>query len=328
MENASSPPLPMRRIVSHQRHGMRSAVRLGVALLLAGLTAVVTGAQAPPALVIDAPPELAAARSRLESFDRAPLAGIVRTVGLAEPGGPIQVVLAAESSTVARESSPWTAGFAISNAGLIVLFPSRSPIYPHDTLEDVLRHEVAHVLIGRAAGGQTVPRWFHEGLAVAVERPWNLEDRSRLVWELIAGPRLTVREIDALFGGGQSAQSRGYSLSAAFVRDIIREHGGEAPAGILRLVAEGVPFDRAVATVAGQPLGAVEDGFWDRQRVWTVWMAMVTSGEAFWLGVIALGALAVWRRRRHGARIRRRWDEEERAAAERDREAANSDLTR
>ena len=84
-----------------------------------------------------------------------------------------------------------------------------------------------------------------------------------------------------------------------------------------------VPFDRAVATVAGQPLGAVGDGFWDRQRVWTVWMPMVTSGDAFWLGVIVLAALAVWRRRRHGAQIRRRWEEEERAAAERDREAVN-----
>ena len=315
--NASSLPLPMRRLVFHGPRHAGPAVRLG--LLLAGiLWPALAAAQSPPSLVIEAPPALAAARSRLESFDRAPLAGIVRTVGLAEPGGAIQVVLADESSTVARESSPWTAGFAISNAGLIVLFPSRSPVYPHDTLEDVLRHEVAHVLIGRAAGGRPVPRWFHEGLAVAVERPWDLEDQSRLVWELIAGPRLTVREIDALFDGGQGAQSRAYSLSAAFVRDIISEYGATAPAGILRLVGEGVPFDRAAATMAGRPLGAVEDRFWDRQRVWTVWMPLVTSGPSFWLGMIALASLAVWRRRRRSAVIRRRWAAEERAAAERE----------
>jgi hypothetical protein len=39
---------------------------------------------------------------------------------------------------------------------------------------------------------------------------------------LLAGPRLTVREIDGLFTGGQTAQSRAYSLSAAVVRDLIR----------------------------------------------------------------------------------------------------------
>ena len=290
-------------------------MRLGVALLLIGLAPAAAGAQAPPALVIEAPPELAPARSRLESFDLRPLAGIVRTVGLDAAGPPIVGVLADEGTEAARSVSPWTAGFANSDAGLIVLFPSRSPTYPHDTLEDVMRHEVAHVLIGRAAGGRPVPRWFHEGLAVAVERPWGFEDRSRLAWELVMGPRLTLREIDALFDGGESAQSRAYSLSAAVVRDIIREHGSAAPAGILRLVQADVGFDEAVARVAGRPLGAVEDGFWDRQRVWTVWVPIFTSGNVLWLVVIGFAALAVWRRRRRVAAIRRRWAEEE---AERD----------
>ena len=157
-----------------------------------------------------------------------------------------------------------------------------------------------------------------EGLAVAVERPWGFEDRSRLAWELVAGPRLTLREIDALFDGGQSAQSRAYSLSAAVVRDLIREHGAAAPAGILRLVKTDVGFDQAVAQVTGRPIGAVDDEFWDRQRVWTVWMPAITSGNVLWLIVIAVATLAVWRRRRRSAQTRRRWEEEERAAAERD----------
>lgn len=285
-------------------------MRPALVLLLILLAPADAWAQAPPALSIYAPPDLAAARSRIEAFDLRPLAGIIRTVGLDAAGPAIDVVLAGEGSEAARSVSPSTAGFAISNAGLIVLFPSRSPVYPHDTLEDVLRHEVAHVLIGRAAGGRPVPQWFHEGLAVAVERPWDLEDRSRLVWELVAGPRLSLREIDALFNGGPSAQSRAYSLAAAMVRDLIREHGGAAPAGILRLVRNGEEFDAAVARVAGRPLGAVEDGFWDRQRVWTVWVPFVTSGNVLWLVVIAVAALAVWRRRRQSREIRRRWEEE------------------
>lgn len=151
---------------------------------------------------------------------------------------------------------------------------------------------------------------------MAVERPWDLEDRSRLVWELVAGPRLRLWEIDTMFAGGQSEQSRAYSLSAAFVRDLIRERGGTAPAVVLQLVRQGSSFEQAVSTVAGQPYGGVEDGFWERQRVWTVWMPLVTSGEVFWMLVIGLAALAVWRRRRHSAQIRRQWEDEERAAAE------------
>jgi hypothetical protein len=239
----------------------------------------------------------------------------VRLAGLDDPGPPIHVVLAAESSAAAASVSASTAGYAIGDAGLIVLFPSRSPVYPHDTLEDVLRHEVAHVLISRAARGHPVPRWFHEGVAVTAERPWGLEDRSRLVWELVAGPRLSVGEIDRLFDA-EASRPRAYSLSAAMVRELLRAHGPSAPAAILRELSTGGGFDAAMVRVTGRPTSALERDFWDRQRVWTVWVPLVTSGDVLWLGMIVLAALAVWHRRKRAAEIRRRWDDEEQAAAE------------
>ena len=264
-------------------------------------------AQAPPALVIEAPPELAVARARLDSYDLRPLSAIVRLVGLDAPGPPIKVVLAAEGSEVARRVTPWTAGFAIGEAGLIVLFPSRSPAYPHDTFEDVLRHEVAHILISRAAGGQPVPRWFHEGLAVAVERPWGMADRSRLAAELLFGPRLSIHEINALFSGGEGTQSRGYSLAAAMVRDLINAYGPLAPATILRALADGRSFDAAIADVAARSIATVEADFWNRQRTWTVWIPIATSTSVVWIGVMGLAALAVRRRRQRSDAIRRGW---------------------
>jgi hypothetical protein len=278
------------------------------------LVSAAAAAQQPPALVIDAPAELAASRARLESFDHARLAGIVRMMGLADPGPPIHVILAAEDTQAAASVSPSTAGYAISSQGLIVLFPARSPVYPHDSLEDVLRHEVAHVLISRAAGGQPVPRWFHEGLAMAAERPWRLEDRSRLILELVAGPRLTVDDIDRLFDN-EPARTRAYALSAAMVREIIRAHGAAAPATILRNLANGDGFGAAVVRAAGRPMRDIERDFWNRQRVWTVWVPLFTSAEILWLLVIALAALALWRRRRRASEIRRRWDDEDAAAA-------------
>lgn len=294
---------------------VRRIVALPVAVLAIALASSVASAQPPPSLRINAPAELAAARSRLESFDRSSFAGIVRMAGLDDPGPPIDVILAGEGSEAAASVSASTAGYALSESGLIVLFPARSPLYPHDTLEDVLRHEVAHVLISRAARGYPVPRWFHEGVAVAAERPWGLEDRSRLVWELMAGPRLTVGDIDRLFDT-EAARPRAYSLAAAMVREMLRVHGPAAPAAILRELGTGAGFDAAVVTVTGRPMSGVEREFWDRQRVWTVWVPLFTSGNMLWLGVIVLAAFAVWHRRKRAAEIRRRWDDEEAAAAE------------
>ncbi len=289
-------------------------MRVALIGAIGALLTIAAAAQAPPALVIDAPAELAASRARLESFDHASLSGIVRMMGLDDPGPPIHVILAAENTEAAASVSPSTAGYAISGQGLVVLFPARSPVYPHDTLEDVLRHEVAHVLISRAAGGYPVPRWFHEGLAVAAERPWRLEDRSRLAWELATGPQLTVSEIDRLFDIDEG-RPRAYSLAAAIVREIISEHGAGAPARILKALQAAASFDIAVTQVLGYPMREVERRFWERQRVWTVWVPLATSGEILWLAMIALAAIAVWRRRTKAAAIRRRWAEEEAAEA-------------
>ena len=98
---------------------MRFAVRilalsLAAVLIAGGLAAE---AQPAPALLINAPEELASARKRLESFDRLSLAGIVRMAGLTDPGPPIHVILADESSAAAASVSASTAGTRLATPG-------------------------------------------------------------------------------------------------------------------------------------------------------------------------------------------------------------------
>jgi hypothetical protein len=174
-----------------------------------------------PQLSIEAPAELAASRTRLESFDTSRLAGVMRLVGMSEAGLPIRVVLEPEGSPLARQAPRPIAGFAVLEQNVIVLFPARSPPYPHDTLEDVLHHEVAHVLMARAARGAPLPLWFHEGLAVLAERTWGLEDQARLLRELLLVRRTPLDRVNALFGADEGSRARAYTLAAAFVRDLM-----------------------------------------------------------------------------------------------------------
>lgn len=274
------------------------------------LGATAAAAQPPPVLEIEAPPSLAAARARLASFDTARLASLVRVVGLDHPGPPILVILADEGSVPARRATAWTAGLAYGSAGVVVLFPARAPGYPFDTLEDVLRHEVAHVLIDRAARGQPVPRWFHEGLALSLERPWRLEDRTRVLFALAFATPADTAELDRWFEGERSLQARAYTLAGAFVRELVAEHGGDLPARLLARVSRGVPFDRAFQEVTGVPLSTAERRFWDRRRLLTTWLPLLTSAPVLWMAVTVLAIWAMHVARRRRASRRRQWDEE------------------
>jgi hypothetical protein len=267
-----------------------------------------------PQLNIEATPldgELAAARSRLESFDSRRLRGVMTLVGLSDPGPAIRVVLASETSEWARQVPPSTAGFAVGEDSLVVLFPSRSPTYPHDTLEDVLHHEVAHVLITRASGGKPLPRWFQEGLAMAAERTWGLEDQARLLQELTFVQPTPLDQVNALFTQDEGARIRAYTLAGAFVRDLVRQHGSTAPADLLARMAAGASFDDSFEQVIGHGVADEEAAFWNRHRFWTRWGPFFTTGDALWMIVTLLALYAIFRRRQQRAALRRRWAEEE-----------------
>ena len=259
-------------------------------------------------LRIEAPPGLAAERSRMESLDLKRMEDVIRLVGSKGTGPPIHIELVPGSSDMARSVAPWIAGFARQEN--VVIFPSRSPSYPDNTLDDVLRHEIAHVLIWRASSGRPIPRWFNEGLATAAERR-GFRDQTQLFLHLASGSSMSLRELDRLFEGGQADQTRAYLLSGALVQYLLSEHGETTGARILDLVGKGASFETAFTDVTGRSPATAEVEFWKRQRVWTTWIPILFSQEALWMAITLLAILAIHRRRKRNAERRRRWEEEE-----------------
>lgn len=262
-----------------------------------------------PVLEIVASPELRGAATQIERFDRSKLAAVMRLVGLEQAGAPITVLLAAENADVARQTPPWIAGFAHTASATIVLFPARTPSYPHDSMEAVLHHEVAHVMIDRAAGRGLVPRWFHEGLALAAERGSRFTDHTRLAIAVVSSER-SLHALDADFGGSAGAAARAYAVSGAFVRDLLNRYDAQMPARVLGRLAVGDDFDEAFVAATGTTLVEAERVFW-RESWWYEVIPLVTSSFALWTGVMFLAFVARQRRRRRRAALRRFWEEEE-----------------
>jgi hypothetical protein len=264
-----------------------------------------------PKLQIEAPPELAAIRTRLDAIPPGRFADIAEFLGITQPGPAIRVVLATENTELARSVPAWISGFAAGDSNLIVIFPARSPGYPDDTLEDVLRHEVAHVLISRAAGSRPVPRWFDEGVAMEVERGRRWQDQTQLFYQLLTGGEADLQDLNHLFSGGQNDQTRAYALAGAFVHDVIQRYGPMAAGRILSRIHNGAAFDTAFADVTGFTPSHAEADFWRRQRIWTSWVPIVTSTTTLWLAVTLLALTAIYMRRRRNRQIEEQWEKEE-----------------
>jgi len=271
-----------------------------------------------PRIVVRAPAGMAAEsreidRLAAQGFDRA-----MRLAGLDDAGPPIEVVLAPAGSQIERATVPWISGWANGATGVVVLLPSRVDRYPDRTLGPLLRHEVAHVLVARAAAGRPVPRWFDEGIAMAAGRESDLGDRARVALAVMTDASLPIARLDRAFAGGESEVQAAYALAGDLVRELERRRGEAVTGAILARLAAGERFRDAFHHATGTTLSAFEIDYWSRRTLWDRWIPIVSSSAIFWSAVALLALAAVRRKRRHAAEVRQRWDVEESRASDGD----------
>lgn len=269
-----------------------------------------------PEMVIEAPEHLRPIAGRIQLLDAGRLEAVMRLIGLHDPGNRIRVVLVPEGSRIARDTAPWVGAFADAAHDLIVLFPDRIGSYPHDSLEVVLHHEVAHILAARAAGGGRLPRWFNEGLASVAERSWDIDNRSRFLWATVIAGQPTVTTLEGLFAGDGRDAARAYIISHAIVRDVIRRHGTAVVPRILSGVAAGSTFDNAFIGATGTTVRGATRLFWRSSGGWEEWITFLASPFTLWTLITSLALAAIWRHRLRRAARRRRWEAEEQLEAD------------
>lgn len=266
-----------------------------------------------PNLVYATSPALEHLAARLQRIDPARLERAAELVGAPTSREKIAVFLAAEDTELAKSVPSWISGYALGAESAIVIFPARVPSYPSSNLEEVLLHELAHVLIVRTAGEQPVPRWLNEGLALIAGGPWGLADRSRLSLAMLTDRRAPISDLDRLFAGSRTDRIRAYALAGAFTQNLLQLHGPKAGARILRGLGENLSIDEAFRRATGVALEQAESSFWRRYEFLYRWLPVLTSGATLWIGITFLALIAVRRRRQRDAQIRRRWEQEESA---------------
>jgi len=268
----------------------------------------------PPVLIVRAPEELDAVAQEIRRLGATELERPLELTGLADPEGPIVVVLAPAGSEAERTAPSWIAGWADGRSGLVVLLPSRIDRYPDRGLAPILRHEITHVLVARAARGREVPRWFDEGLAMAAGREWGLGDRARLALAVLTDDTLPIARLDRAFAGGESEVEAAYALAGDFVRAMLDRFGEEIGGELLRRLAEGERFKPAFLGATGVRLAEFERDYWSQRTLWDRWIPILSSSALLWAGVSLLVLAAARRKRRRAALLAELWDLEEAAA--------------
>lgn len=200
----------------------------------------------------------------------------------------------------------WVAGVAHSESGEIMI-ARHGPDGAPTTLEQLLKHEMAHVALHRATGGADVPRWFHEGVAEATEGGISLTRSQSLAGMIFGAGVPNFEELEKLFYGQDKTKvSAAYAASRDFVnflQDYRRpDQQGEHTNNLRQLLTEmkaGHTFEAAF--IRTYRIGLAELGMKWRQGLpgRFVWYPLLAGGTLPFALVFPLVIVAWFRRRKH-----------------------------
>lgn len=196
----------------------------------------------------------------------------------------------------------WVAGVAHPPSGEIII-ARHGPDGAPTNLEELLRHEMAHVVLHRAVGGHEVPRWFHEGVAEAFNGTLSF-GRSQTLAAAVFGPG--VPDLERLEESFHASEGPQVAVAYAAARDLV-EHLRAYDATGMRLrqvmteLRAGRRFEVAFIRAYGVGLEELVAEWRQGLPGRFIWYPLAASGGLPFIFVAPLVAIA-WLRRRRAVR--------------------------
>ena len=206
----------------------------------------------------------------------------------------------------------WADGTAFPQWGMIFLRSPGARPGGAESLEQVLDHELVHVLVGRAFAPAVPPRWLQEGLAQFYSGELGPKIEEDLGSVVFGREQLfSLRQLSSGFYGGPQNARHAYAAAADFIGFVAQRHGEGAVRRLIAEMANGARFEPALAAATGQDLATVESE-WRGHRLDPAQMfRAVMSSQLLWgVGGVLL-VIGWWRRRQAARRKMERWQAEE-----------------
>ncbi|HEY8375831.1 MAG TPA: hypothetical protein VIK91_05040 [Nannocystis sp.] len=193
----------------------------------------------------------------------------------------------------------WAAGVAHPPSGEIAI-AAHGPDGALTDLDELLRHEMAHVALYRAAGGKPLPRWFHEGVAESFGAGVDLMRTQTLAGAIFGGGVPRLAELEHNF---RSTDPITVTIAYAAARDFVnflrfRDDDGSDLRQALTHVRQGKSFEDAFQRGFGLGLAELDSEWRGGLTGRFMWFPIVSSEGLPMTLAIPLVVIAAIRRRR------------------------------
>jgi hypothetical protein len=263
---------------------------------------------------VHARPDDGATAARLARHAEAAVPRLAEALGV-PPGATIQVFLAPDHAQFLElqpgRAPDWADGTAWPSQGTIFLHAPRARPGTDEPLEQVLDHELVHIILGRAFAPRRVPHWLQEGAAQVLARQLRPELTERLAAGQLGDNLLSLDDLTRSFPADPVRARLAYAQAADFVAWLQNTHGDDALREITQALAQGESVEMALRGATGEDLRALDAAWRERLASTPIWLSPLVTDTALMgaaVGLLLIGGRGVRRRR---AEVLARWEREE-----------------
>jgi hypothetical protein len=293
----------------------RAAQRFAAAALAAVVCCIAAEARAQPAasiadaITVQANPRYHRVADKVREICRRETPRIASELGLTRIA-PITIDVTGDVGSYDRAHDgrlpDWGIAFALLEENRI-LVDVRRATREFNSLDEVVPHELSHLLVHQRAPHVRFPLWFAEGLAQWQSREWSLVDQ----WELMRGVwlRASPRLADMYFSypADETRAQGAYRVAYAGFLDLFEEVGFDRLGPFLAEAERVHSFERGFYEYFGYTVGEYQAYFQDdfERRYGSPWMALQSEPLLAFAAVLFLAVIVrYWvRRRRTFARL-------------------------
>jgi len=134
----------------------------------------------------------------------------------------------------------WGGGGAVGTGHIVVALDAEPFLY--NDFARITIHELVHIAINRACTNAEVPRWFHEGVAMALSGDVTFTEQLATSRAILTGSLLLLSSIDSVNSFGRARAELAYAQSHQAVLFLVETYGIEVVQEILAAAQESGSF--------------------------------------------------------------------------------------
>ena len=205
----------------------------------------------------------------------------------------------------------WSLGIAYKNPDRIIIKDPAFAKISKRKFNQVLKHELSHVMMNRFNTIQSIPRWFKEGFAMNEANEISLNHKILVAQNLRKENLFNINHYNSFKNFNRSEFNLAYAISGISIIALKKMYGDNIINEIIYNLKNNIDFENAFLNSANQSLDQFNNNFYTFINKQYFWFKLINLPQNIFVLMPLLLVIGFYIKSMNNKKIKRQWEIEE-----------------